>query len=107
MSEGGQRGTGDDYVLSFFSFIIPRGVVRGEGKWMWGSTTLKLLEELEMAPSSSRGWCGELCPTKTWPRGVHRNGLNLPPDHLLDFPVVFFFLCCRYETYSQVMTFDL
>lgn len=31
MSEGGQRGTGDDYVLSFFFyFIIPYGEMRGE-----------------------------------------------------------------------------
>lgn len=31
MSEGGQRGTGDDHVLSFFfDFIIPYGEMRGE-----------------------------------------------------------------------------
>lgn len=33
MSEGGQRGTGDDYVLYLFFkfyFIIPDGEMRGE-----------------------------------------------------------------------------
>lgn len=30
MSEGGQRGTGDDHVLCFFSdFIFPYGEMRG------------------------------------------------------------------------------
>lgn len=31
MSEGGQRGTGNDYVLYLFYFIILYGEVRGVG----------------------------------------------------------------------------
>lgn len=45
-SGGGQRGTGDDYVLFFFStFAIPHG--EGEGEGGWGQKRLfRLLEEL-------------------------------------------------------------
>lgn len=55
MSGGGQRGTGDDYVLSFFSaFTIPHG--EGERGGGGGDKRLfRLLEELvrtEMALNS-------------------------------------------------------
>lgn len=59
MSEGGQRGTGDDYVLSFFfffsflsSFIVPHGEVRGGRE----ERSFRLLEELvRTALTSSPG----------------------------------------------------
>lgn len=54
MSEGGQRGTGNDYVLFFFNFIIPYGEVRGETE----QRCVRLLEELvrtEMALNSCPG----------------------------------------------------
>lgn len=57
MSEGGQRGTGNDNVLYlFFCFysIIPHGAVRG----LTEQTLVRLLEELvktEMALNSCPG----------------------------------------------------
>lgn len=59
MSEGGQRGTGDDYVLSFFKFYYPIW-------WDERGDNRDLLEELvrtEMALNSCSGWT-ELCPKK-------------------------------------------
>lgn len=54
MSEGGQRGTGNDYVLYLFYFIILYGEVREETE----QRLVRLLEELvrtEIVSSSCPG----------------------------------------------------